>query len=512
MTAACGGGSQPAKGTADGWASSPVRFVFASAMAPAHIDPALAVDLDSFSATRNLYDPLVWEDSSLKTIPWLATEWSTSGDGLTTTLKLRSGVQFTDGSAFSSADVKLTIERILALKQGPFGLLSAVKGVQAPDPQTVAITTANPDPYLLTHLTRVGIVSSAGVAAHKTGDDPWATKWFDANSDGTGPYTLGSWQKGVQMTLNKNKGWWHGWEPGSVDVAINKFVTETSARVQMVERGTADFTELWPTADALRVGAKKGFKVEKVSTFEIDPMFYLNTKKPPFDNKLVRQAAQLAFDYDAMLSYYKGEATAPTGPIPNDYPGVAQFPPYKRDLEKAKALIQQSGVDLAQHPVRFMLPAGIDSFSVGATIFQQSLQQAGFKVQIQQMPFPQVLAAFSKVETAGESSAIITSPYTADPTVFLGNFYLPGGVYNFSLYDSPQVNQLIATARTSQDEKARTAALQQAQTIVRDDAPAIWAARPKTVVALPEYVTGFTMPLTDYRWSMYFWPLKIKAH
>jgi peptide/nickel transport system substrate-binding protein len=149
---------------------------------------------------------------------------------------------------------------------------------------------------------------------------------------------------------------------------------------------------------------------------------------------------------------------------------------------------------------------------VGATIFQESLEEVGFDVEIQQMPFAQVMAAFSSVETSGEASAIITSPYTSDPTVFLGNFYLPGAVFNFSLYDNPAGTGLIEQARTTLDETGRTALLTEAQETIRDDAPAIWAARPKTLVALPDHVTGYEMPLTDYRWSMYFWPLRIKAH
>jgi peptide/nickel transport system substrate-binding protein len=510
-TAACG--SDAGEGaSAGGWAEGPVTFVYASAIAPAHIDPALASDLNSYSVTRNLYDPLVWEDASFEPVPWLATEWATSEDGLTTTFTLREDVQFEDGSTLTAADVKLSIERVLALGQGPASLLTAIQSVEALDEQRVAITTATPDPYLLTHLTRVGIVSAAGVDEHKTTEDPWATEWFDKNSNGTGPYQLGDWQQGVQLTMDKNTDWWQDWKPGSIDVVINKFVTETSARIQMVEQGTADFTELWPATDAVRVGERDGFSVQRFDSYEIDPMFYLNTQKAPFDNPLVRQAAQLAFDYQAMNDYYQGNATTPSGPIPTDYLGIEDAPAYERDLDRAKELIEESGVDVAATPVRFMLPAGVDSFSVGATVFQESLEEAGFDVEIQQMPFAQVMEAFSSVETAGEASAIISSPYTSDPTLFLGNFYLPGAVFNFSLYDNPEVTGLIEQARTTLDETERTGLLTQAQEIIRDDAPAIWAARPQTLVAMPDHVTGYEMPLTDYRWSMYFWPLQIKAH
>ena len=507
---ACGSGSS--SGASGGWQQGPVTFVHAGSAAPTHIDPAQAVDLDSFTVTRNLYDPLVWTDEDLETVPWLATEWTSSDDGLATTFTLRNGVEFSDGSPLTAKDVQVTFERVMALKSGPSFLFTEGTTVEAVDDRTAVFHTPQPDAYLLAHLTKLGIVSSAAVEAHKTADDPWATKWFDENSAGSGPYVLGEWQKGVQLTMTKNEDWWKGWEPGSIDTVIDQFVPETSARVQMVEKGSADFASAWSAADALRVGKQDGFTLQSVSTFEIEPMFFLNTQKAPFDNKQVRQAAQLAFDYQAVVDYYQGEATTPGGPLPGDYPGAKDFPAYEQDVAKAKELIKASGVDLSAHPVHFLLPAGYDSFSVGATIFQQSLEAVGFTVEIQQMPFTQVISAFSDPTTAGESSVIISSPYSTDPTVFLGNFYLPGATYNFSLYDNPQVTDLIEQARTSADPAASEAALQQAEEIIRDDAPAIWAGRPNTLVAMPDYVKGFEMATVDYRWTMYFWQLRIAAH
>ncbi|MCW2509161.1 MAG: extracellular solute-binding protein family 5, partial [Modestobacter sp.] len=104
---ACGSGSSSSSSASGEWQQGPVTFVHAGAAAPAHIDPAQAVDLDSFTVTRNLYDTLVWTDSDLKTIPWLATDWTTTPDGLTTTFTLQDGVKFSDGSPLTSADVKV---------------------------------------------------------------------------------------------------------------------------------------------------------------------------------------------------------------------------------------------------------------------------------------------------------------------------------------------------------------------------------------------------------------------
>jgi peptide/nickel transport system substrate-binding protein len=495
-----------------GWATSPVRLVYAG-LAPTHIDPRQATDLDSFTVTRNLYDPLVWSTAQGTIIPWLATSWHTSADGRSTTFTLRQGVKFTDGSTFTSADVKSTIAAMLATKAGQAGsLLSSVTGVSTPNPQTAVITTSAPDPYLLTHLTRIGIVSAAGVQAHKTGSDPWAFTWFDNNSDGTGPYVLGTYTKGSNLTLMKNKQWWKGWQAGSVDEVVDQFVPDTATRVEMVQRGTAALTETWSVTDAERVGKQSGFTLNTYSTYDIDPLLNLNTQKPPFNNKLVRQAAQYAFNYQAMLSYWNGQATVPGGPMPNDYPGAAQFPAYAQNLAKAKQLIAQSGVNLAANPVTITVIAGVAEFSVLGTIAQQSLTAAGFKVSLQTLPGAQALAVLGKPQQAGNATTLISSPFTTDPTLFLGNFYLPTGSFNFSFYNNPQVDTLIQNARTSTSSTTATADIQQAEQIIRSDAPVIWAAVPKTLVPVPNWLVGYQPSFTDFRWTTYFWPLREKVH
>jgi peptide/nickel transport system substrate-binding protein len=494
------------------WQTGNVRFVHAG-LGPAHIDPAQVTDLDSFTVSRNIYDPLVWTDPSGKIIPWLATKWTTAADGLSTSFTLRSAVKFTDGSTFTSADVKASIDRMIAMKAGQAGaLLPSIASVDATDPQTVVIHTRTPDPYLLTHLTKVGIVSAAGVAAHKTSSDPHAAAWYDSHSDSTGPYTLGTWDKATQITMLKNKTWWKGWQPGSIDTVVDRFVPDSATRVQMVQRGDADVTETWTIPDAERVGKQKGFTLQTVSTYDIDPVICLNTQTAPFNNKLVRQAAQAAFDYSSMVSYWKGQATIPGGPMPNNFPDAVQFPAYEQNLAKAKSLIAQSGVDLAANPITITVIAGVQEFSVEATVFQQSLEKAGFKVKIQTLPGAQALGTLGKPQQAANAITLISSPFTADPTLFLGNFYLPGAGFNFSYYNNPQVTDLIGKARSSKDTATAQNYTQQAEKIIQSDAPAIWTAVPKTLVPVPDYVKGYSLAMDDFRWTMYFWPIRIQAH
>jgi peptide/nickel transport system substrate-binding protein len=83
----------------------------------------------------------------------LAESWNVSADGLTYTLKLRSGVKFHDGSAFSSADVKASYERIVHPPAGVVSIRQAayedIASIEAPDAQTVVFKLKAPNASML---------------------------------------------------------------------------------------------------------------------------------------------------------------------------------------------------------------------------------------------------------------------------------------------------------------------------------------------------------------------------
>lgn len=499
--------------SSSGWAKAPVTFVFADDGDADHIDPATVFDFESFQVTRNVYDPLVQvDDANLKLIPWLATSWTPSQDGLTWTFHLRPGVTFHDGSKLDAQTVKMSLDRVLDLKQGPYYLINNFTKVEVVDPMTVAITTEGPDNYVPAHLVKVGIVSSQALIAHRTASDPWATQFFQENAAGSGPYKLDQWQKGVQINLSKNEQWWSTWQPGSIDKVIIKPTSDVAARVQLFQTGGADFINVWPASEALRVGKLPHFKLLEFNTFDTDPIFYLNTTRPPFDKKEVRQAMQYAFDYNAMIAYYKGYATIPTGPMPPDFPGGAtDLQPFKQDLNQARSLLQQAGVSPSSINANILVVTGVAEFSVGATIMQDALKKLGANLSITEIPSTELISRYANPASAGDMTDIIASPFTLDPLVFMA-FFRPDNTFNLAKFNDASVIAGLDRATRTVDATARNQILHDLQHYIRDQAPCVWAARPKTLVVVPDYVDGYVMQATDYRWTLRFDNIRIHAH
>ena len=76
-------------------------------------DPHAANESPTHSASRKIYDVLYYNDKDMKNTPWLATGYKLV-NATTWEFSLRKGVRFHDGSDFTAADVKFSIERALS--------------------------------------------------------------------------------------------------------------------------------------------------------------------------------------------------------------------------------------------------------------------------------------------------------------------------------------------------------------------------------------------------------------
>lgn len=107
----------PPAGTATAGTSSSTRppaldFRFGTAAVPGPLDPALAVDAETFRVTRQIFEGLVNVDPDTGAPqPGLATSWTVSDDGLTYTFTLRRGVLFQDGTKFTADAVVTNFRR-----------------------------------------------------------------------------------------------------------------------------------------------------------------------------------------------------------------------------------------------------------------------------------------------------------------------------------------------------------------------------------------------------------------
>ena len=115
------------------------------------LDPISCADGTQQDIGRLLYEGLVQLDLSMQPQPMLAESWSYDAASYTWTIHLRSGVTFTDGSAFTASDAVAALRRA---KTSPrYGSrLGQMASVRADGGQTVIIRLERPNSSFLSLL------------------------------------------------------------------------------------------------------------------------------------------------------------------------------------------------------------------------------------------------------------------------------------------------------------------------------------------------------------------------
>jgi peptide/nickel transport system substrate-binding protein len=260
--------------------------------------------------------------------PRLAASWE-AVDGDTWRFKLQPGVKFSDGSDFDAEDVAYSLARTISDKitceigAKYFGGMKLKTEVV--DANTIDITSDPAQPILPLLMSTLTIVP--------TGTDPNA---FVREPIGTGPYVLSEWNVGQNIILTRNENYW-GAKP-EVEKATYLFRSDDAVRAAMVAAGEADISPNISPQDANNPKTDYSYPNSETVYLRIDQA------KPPFNDKRVREALNLAVDREAFLGTILPEGTIlATAMVPPSTIGWnPDLKPYPFDLERAKALLAEA--------------------------------------------------------------------------------------------------------------------------------------------------------------------------
>ncbi len=224
--------------------------------------------------------------------------------------KLRHGVKFHNGDPFTSADVKFSLERTYDpnAKTMVATVFTTIDKIDTPDPYTVVIHTKKPDPLLAARLAFYGGQIVPKKYLESAGNDG-----FNAKPVGTGPVRFVSWTKDDRLTLESNPDYFGG-RP-DFERLIVRAIPETSPRVAALLKGEVDIITQLPPDQGQRVNGNGSTRVAGALYGGLY-VLAVNSKRPPLDNPLVKQALSLAIDREIIAKeLWKGRGIVPNGPI-----------------------------------------------------------------------------------------------------------------------------------------------------------------------------------------------------
>ena len=459
-----------------------------------NLDPAVFKSQGGYVTVANTTDaPLMWKVQPIEGRPglarsmpgeWdghLAESWAMEDNGATIVLKVRRGVKFPSGRPVTAHAFKYSFDRGL-LSPGYMKLIfPTLIQVTAPeqfvvrDDYTFAIAMKAPSPMGLDTVTlsNNAILDPELVKANATKEDPWATEWLKRNGASIGPYRLVKNEPGVEIVMEATPGYWRP-KPYFERVVL-KLVPNEADRVLLLKRKAVDLVAGRPGLSPKNVKALEGEPGLKVFSVPDTTCHYLcmNEKKPPFDNKLVRQAVNYAIPIQAILpNVLFGYGVQMKSPIPNLTPTyLGDYSPYKHDIAKAKALMKEAGMDKAPIPVDLAIRVGWPTHEQASVWLQRELEQIGFKVNI----VKETDATFRQIATKGDHQLSIEAwqSWINDPFYHLTFLFNSKSKFtNLSFYANPAVDKLIDENMHETNRDKRAAASRDIQKLVLDDA--VW--------------------------------------
>lgn len=471
-----GGGDSAASGTVGG------NLIIGNQFGDANsgLDPVAMLDLGTYNVVSQCFEYLVGlgDDGNIAATG-LASGWTPNDDGSVWTFDLREGpVWQGSGEPLTSADVAATMDR--AVEFGNAGLAGVIGegSVDSTDPQKAVITLLEPNgnfPVLVSIFNTQSVITPVDYSAGTT---------LNERPEGTGAWKLDTFDPTTFVaTYSRNENWWGG-----------------STNLDTIElRGFADIGTAVTAMSSREIDVIQNFSVIGGEGLLNDDAF--NVLSPPssnhrqigfnvaqgkWDNPLIRQALAWTFDRDQMVNtLFAGRAE-----IGNDHPILSTLPFFDadatpqrtRDIDMAKALIAESGMTDLTGTIECGDLGEVPDF---AAIIQQNAAEAGFDLQVNVQsnstfygdswcPGPSETDPNLPCDNSSDLT-IVDYGHRPTPDIFLGSALSSGGVWNSSNYASEEFDGLLSDYRTSVDVAGQKEAIGSIQSLLHEDAPALYA-------------------------------------
>jgi len=458
-------------------------LVVAASSDPGTLNGAITTASPAHTVADSVFNGLVQLDAQLNPTPDLAERWAVSPDGRAYTFTLAHNVRWHDGQPFTSADVKFTFEQVLlkyhARTRG--GLEGVLESVDARAPDTVVFRFKRPFGALLQ---RADVTEAPILPKHLYEGTDILQNPHNAAPVGTGPFKFKEWNRGFQVVLVKNEGYFKKNLP-VLDQVVFRVLPQASLSVVALERGEVDYLDALPPADVSRMRANTGFTILPTlagpgGSFCVNTGVF-NLTRPPLDNLKVRQAIYYAINRDFMVSAVLGGlGRVVTAPISAGirWASDPSLPPYPHDVGRANSLLDEAGFAKGAGGARFRLTYVAATPQIrSAEVIRDNLRDVGIDVDVVPLEFT---ATQERVFVRKDFDlAFVSYCNGPDPDIGVKRMYVSSNIQpvlfsNGASYRNPKIDELFDLAAGSLDLRVRGKYYREIQEIVWRDLPYFW--------------------------------------
>jgi len=439
-----------------------------------------------------------------KVIPDLAMSWE-QPDDITYIFKLNQGVKFhnippVNGREFTAEDVKFSIERQMTNPPGKFThgsfFIGKLAKIDVVDNYTVKFTSNFPDATFLNYLGSPWTKMIAREAVDQYGE-------LNNVIIGTGPFMLQKQEKNVETVMVKNPNYFKKGLP-YVDTVSIRIIPDASTEAAAFLAGELD--ALTPaTTDEERVKKAKPNYPTRESWYivpmilRVRPYDDKRPPKPPFSDKQVRKAIQLALDKQEYINAVYGGRGAPmVGQIPPERKpwALPDSDQIKQDIPKAKQLLAQAGYPNGFKAELYTMNQW--QYSDSAEVAKGQLAKIGIDVDIKLLESAQY---YNKVYTYDYDMNVHVMLGSEEPEEYIRPYF--GTAATFYRWGNPEIQKKADEQSRIMDVQKRVQAILEVQRMILDDAPVNALFVGKYITIVHPRVQNLISSWNTFDWSYY---------
>ena len=453
---------------------------------PVTLRPDLKTDATSQQVIVNYSTGLFQFGFRTGVIPGLCDEYTMSEDGRDYTLHIREDLKYANGRRLHIEDIKAGI----------------LKGLNGPNRNLLEMIAGARD-YLQTrdeNLLWVKVFDQNRIKIkleypYLAFFSSFATNIADPYIDGElpvgmGPFKLSSWDRGKELILEANDFYYEG-RP-VIDILKFLITVDDDLGYELFKSGELSIYQ--PGLRFLQ-RVKQEFPELVITTPELSVQFLcFHCQKPPFNNKLVRQAISYGINVEKFVNDLLFERAIPArGVFPPSMPVYnKRLGGYRYDPSRSRQLLSQAGFP-AGLPDRYPLLVSDTINTIRrAEFIKSNLNEIGVRVEINPLPWHDFLENCYKGNFLLCLQGWISD--TGDPDNFLyplfhtKSFGYTGNTFFFS---NSEIDKMIDNARQIRNIKQRIKYYQEIEEKIIDEAPGVFLFHSLKTLVVRKGVRGF---------------------